>query len=344
MRGSRLHACILAISTLALACDRPDDEARRRTPTPTAPPSVQQIVSAPRLAVRGDRTCTVLPSGTVRCWEHEAADGGTDQSIEGSVEVAQVTVGDELVCLLRRDGKVECQGSRARAYELGALDDVGQLAGGDRHTCAVRHDGSVWCWGDGAALGRGEGSRARPAAIAGLPAVRKTSASNEHTCALARQGSVHCWGRAAGGALGDGSNRDRATPARAQGLSGAIDLAVSDDDSCAITANNELWCWGHGPLSAGADGTSSPTARKVADIPESIGLAIGPRRGCLLLRGGTVSCGTPKDGFVAVEGLGSALEVVVGSEHACALRRGGQVLCWGAGTAGEPSQAVPVPL
>lgn len=329
--------------TLGVAACEQDDTHDRASDDPTTLPPFRLPSGPPRLVVRGDRACVVSRNATARCWG-AGATGPNAPAPFGGADVLQVSLGDGQHCVLLRGGRVSCasaptDGMPARATPtLDTLADVVQLAGVERHTCALRHDGSVWCWGDGVALGAGPGERLRPRALTGLPPIKKVVASGQHTCALAREGSVFCWGRARGGALGDAADHDRASAVRAGGVSGAIDVAVGDDVSCALGANGAVRCWGAGPLAAGPDGAASRTPQVVTTVPAAMGLAVGPGRLCVLRQGGTVVCGTPKDGLDPVEGLTNVEEVGIGTAYSCALAQGGAVWCW---TGDTPPARVP---
>ncbi len=324
----RTRATGLVVVFLLAACELGGDAPARVDPA-SLPPF--RLPAGPsRLVVRGDQACAVQRDATARCWRI----GEAPAPLAGA-EILQVSLGDRQHCLLQRGGRVACQSALTDSMperptpSLEALADVVQLAGVALHTCALGHDGSVSCWGNAAALGgAGDAERLRPQTISGMPPIRKLAASGRHTCALAREGSVFCWGRGAAGALGDGTTQGRAAPVRAAGVSGAIDLAVTDDASCALAANGSIRCWGTGPLATGPDGAASPTPRVVTTVPHAMGLAAGPGRLCALRQGGTVSCGTPREGLHPVEGLTLIEEVGIGTRHTCALAQGGALFCW----------------
>jgi len=323
----RTRATGLHVVLLLAACELGGDPPARVDPASLPP--FRLPAGPPRLVVRGDQACAVQRDASARCWRI----GDAPAPLAGA-GVLQVSLGDRQHCLLQRGGSVVCRSALTDSMperptpSLEALADVVQLAGAELHTCALGHDGSVSCWGDAAALGAGEGERLRPQPVRGMPPIRKLAASGRHTCALAREGSVFCWGRGAAGALGDGTTRDRAAPVRVAGVSGAIDVAVTDDASCALAANGAIRCWGTGPLATGPDGAASPTPRVVTTVEHAMGLAAGPGRLCALRQGGTVSCGSPREGLHPVEGLRLIEEVGIGTRGTCALAQGGAVLCW----------------
>lgn len=107
--------------------------------------------------------------------------------------------------------------------------DAVKLAVGDNVSCVIRRDGAVWCWGQNALLRDGLGAlgdgrppdeecvpgascRRRPTQVVGLRDVVDLSVRANHACAVVRSGQLFCWGDNQAGVLGDGTRDDHGIP------------------------------------------------------------------------------------------------------------------------------------
>jgi hypothetical protein len=84
------------------------------------------------------------------------------------------------------------------------MADVAQVAVGEEHSCALRKDGTVWCWGydNEGEMGDGDADpqwhswlcKPVPAQVLFLTDVVEIAADEDMTCAKKKDGTVHCWG------------------------------------------------------------------------------------------------------------------------------------------------------
>ena len=250
-------------------------------PTPALPLS---------LSVSRRMGCTVMDDGTSRCWGalwNYGVEGSTrfraetPRLVDWGGPVRQVSVGEEVVCAIVRDGEVYCRGgleateppvaggtltgtavpSRiplpARAIQIDTSYDA---------SCAVLEDGRVMCWGQDrrGALGDGDSSlpecggecTTAPVAVVGLPpddpAVEVSLFAQSvyaNVCVRLASGRVYCWGSGTFGTIGDGRSEPRAAPSTpALGVEDAVGLSTHFLTTCVVRAGGQVMCWGSGAL------------------------------------------------------------------------------------------------
>ncbi len=179
--------------------------------------------------------CAVTSEGKVICWGNNLARQIADDDngiIARPVELVGLTslaekiaVGWGFICILNRDGNVECrgrfynsQGSVVSGLDLLALSsfDVVAMSAGGAHACVLTSDGAIKCWGDNSEGRLGDGtttSRTVPVDVLGLSSgVVALSTNFKSSCAVTNAGRVWCWGDNSSGQLGDGTTTDRAAP------------------------------------------------------------------------------------------------------------------------------------
>lgn len=216
--------------------------------------------------------------------------------------VAQVSAGQENVCLLTASNKIACWGegswgslgnsannsSRAPVWvdQTSAMQGktVVSLASTYSSHCALASDGQAYCWGYGAdgVLGYGDqGSKNNPTMVdqvnlgAGV-GFASISGANKNFCGVTTTGTVFCWGDNQYGQIGDGSTSDRFRPTEVSGLSAvlgttAASVVVGESTNCAIGTNGEAACWGQNR--SGETGNQNPsgapqtTPTAVLDFP-----------------------------------------------------------------------------
>ena len=175
----------------------------------------------------------------------------------------------------------------------------------------------------------------------------------DFSCALYSDGHIECWGNNEDGQAGLPKATPRAPKPSRLTTGGATDLAASAVTGCAVLQSGELQCWGQVARASWGHGLE-PT--RITGTRNLAGVALGPgSRGCVRMRGGTVSCweesGERMPVFKDIPKVTMAVQLAVGRKHACALLQGGAVWCWGddrrgqlgQGKPGWPASALPVP-
>jgi alpha-tubulin suppressor-like RCC1 family protein len=198
------------------------------------PTRVPKLSGATALALGGQTSCALLPSG-VWCW-------GRSQLASEKSE--------------RKDQSPE-------PSQLGELSGVQSIVGRDGNFCAVRR-GEVVCWGDGAYTLSQERMPYTALRTFGIHDAASVESGDSHACAIFARGEVSCFGVDFNGALGRGvlEQTFEAKPVeRVQGLAPVRAVSIGDQTTCAITVNDELWCWGLLPM--GPRGPDNPRATPV---------------------------------------------------------------------------------
>jgi alpha-tubulin suppressor-like RCC1 family protein len=258
-----------------------------------------------------------------------------------------VTVG----CVALATVQAGAQSSPSRQLQLA------DIAVGTEHVCVLTTTGTVLCWWEnyGGQLGDGTTKGRRTSApVVGLTSeVVSLEARDDTNCALTTGGGLYCWGRSDGGMLGDGTKNDRHVPTPVSGLqSGVTSFSMGYDYVCAVTAVGGLWCWGGNTYGQLGDGTSKGrlTPMQVTGLDKGVSaVAASGSHTCAVTKNGSVFCwgwnveaalgnGTRErqHGPGQVSGLdGGVTAVALGANHSCALTTAGGVLCWGRNNAGQ---------
>jgi alpha-tubulin suppressor-like RCC1 family protein len=159
------------------------------------------------------------------------------QVVAGRKDVAVISAGESVTCMLDRAGAVSCWGHnqdgvlgpnapeetpwqavpKATSVPLpeAAVDVV--VGTGGQHACAILASHRVACWGDGeyGELGNGGKPRAQrdPVLVGSLTDVVQIAAGLDNTCAIDGDGAVWCWGKDMH-AVGAATHEDATTPVR----------------------------------------------------------------------------------------------------------------------------------
>src|SRR5690554_919159 len=261
---------------------------------------------------------------TVACWEvsvipHLAQTLTVwERSIRSGNVVQQVTVGENHVCALLKNGEVECIGDN----NLGQLGDgtinpnsfsnvqglglaAKFISAGDNYTCVLLSDNTVKCWGDNSAgqlaydtlNDTGLTYSALPVTAQSVTGVSTISAGSNYSCALLVDRSLQCWGSNTKGQLGDGNLTSISAPVGVLGINNAKLVSAGSEHTCAVLLDNTVKCWG-----ANDEG-------QLGNLEQVDSL-------------------TPVD--ILVEGVNNNLRSIsVGNKHSCALRNDNTVKCWG---------------
>jgi alpha-tubulin suppressor-like RCC1 family protein len=260
----------------------------------------------------------------------------------------------------------------APVCSAGACHKVKQIVTGAVHVCALIEDGTVRCWGDNGLGQLGDGSRiARPtpgAPLPGLTDVVGLAAGFVHTCAVTGTGSVWCWGENYYGQLG--FTGVTTVPVEVQGLGESAKEVVCHGYSpyrtgqtCARMTSGRVKCWGsnvHGQLGTGTRGNSSATPVEVANLTDTLQIAMSTVSVCAVRTSRKVACWgyngfNPQRGWLAtgsteefimspeeVLGLSDVHMIDGGEGHFCAVAGPGRhVKCWGQDSRGELGDGPP---
>jgi alpha-tubulin suppressor-like RCC1 family protein len=316
-------------------------------------------VSPPKSILKGysadSHSCAVLRDGSVKCW----GDNGSSQ--------IGVDAKSTFIAMLRGMPDEYVSYSLSPVTVSGITDAVAVGTSGDA-SCAVLASGKVRCWG-------GEPQREINGIENAISIVGGPGYGTGHMCALLRTGEVRCWGNNTSGELGNGTIANFDTPktdipVTVQGINNAVALAAGgiNGTTCAVLQTGEVKCWGQSLLDSDFNAINKiPTA--INGIHNAIGIAIGSRHICVLLKNKTIQClGINKDGvlgnmglydsnnritteLVTVIGVNNPIAIAAGYAHTCALLTTGNVQCWGLNEINQrgnsnipkyPSSATPV--
>jgi hypothetical protein len=205
------------------------------------------------------------------------------------VEIARmgsIVTGDEsALCVLRRNGSIECRNGDERPLApLPSFSPAIHLLGTRSMICALRSDRAVACL-DGVSESGAPERVTYPGAmrIDGLSGARELAVGwGALACAERAGGEVACWG-----------DEWRYEEAAVEGISGATAIAVGDRRACALVAGR-VRCWGEEPADLPAEGAIG--VELVTDIP------------CLRRADRTLSCGE------SLGEIGDAVEIVAYGE------------------------------
>jgi alpha-tubulin suppressor-like RCC1 family protein len=250
-------------------------------------------------------------------------------------------------------------------------DEVRDVSVGEEHVCVVTREGRVACWGRNTEGRLGNDSLVGSAVavpVVGLRDVVQVVAGTNHSCVIVgAERAVYCWGSNAARQLGSPElNAYNPVPVSVTGLStdrmrDIHEVSVGLDYSCACATSGEVFCWGergNGRLGDNAASNSTgPVSPRKVQIPNSaktsgfdfVSDATSVRSGyghtCILRKDGSVSCwGDNRYGQIgdpalsgefaayarAVPGVSDVVQLTAGNNHTCVLTKAGRVLCWGA--------------
>lgn len=222
------------------------------------------------IAVGGEDTCVITPSGDLYCW-------GVNQCGEVGVDPDNDTV----PCTQARGtAAIHCHPTPTKVAGLPPVKQVSTRGG---TTCAVDVNGGIWCWGSNEwdLLGHPSGfygdikynacpypyANASPAQIPNIVATTvKLAVSN--ACAVTTDGGVDCWGTNNLGQSGQPPSADGfSSPTPIPGLSNVQDIALDElsTRACALKTDGTVWCWGDDDvwqLGFGADASAPPTCQQ----------------------------------------------------------------------------------
>ena len=293
------------------------------------------------LGISADGSCAVLADGSVWCWGWEglpgfldARYGGVPHPVRQSGEWAAVSLGEQLRCLVRKDGHAECEGLRVTPTLPLLLEGVRKIVIGPSHHCLIRQDEKLECWGsngsgqlfDGSTTDRAKPELAREA----RGPVKDVAVGLTFTCALGVDGAVRCRGTSSHGNMDPPSD-----------LPPVAELAAGSNHACARTVTGAVICWGesvHGEL-----GTTDASVHQTLALPlPAQELVASGTRTCVRLSNGDVSCwGESEESEPVAAGasrrasirpeivMGGASRIALSPAHGCLVGTSGGVRCWG---------------
>jgi alpha-tubulin suppressor-like RCC1 family protein len=294
--------------------------------------------------------------------------------------VAELDVGFNDACVVRKDGTLWCWGQTGASESDAGVDQLQpqQVTGfGARATsastnCAVDASGVLWCWGanDHGQLGNGTTDfSATPERVAALGnSVRAVFGDGATHCAIVDDGTLYCWGSNDWGTVGDGTNTDRPVPVQVPGLPGKVAQASVYGSTCAVlSADGAVWCWGENtnallgvpmtkPMYDMGEG-STPSPARIQSLMGVAQVAEGGAFRCALKKDGSAWCwgdgpfgqlgqggapfASPTPLQVAALGSDVARIAVSPANHACAVKQDRTLWCWGLDEYGELGVASP---
>jgi len=253
-------------------------------PTPQV---LAEASGATSLAIDDGGSVCFVVDGSLRCRTPRGASIPMRPYTEANV--ASVTIGGAMSCLVTTAGEVRCWGSEVDRPDgewgvpqvVPGVTAAGPVAIGWAFACAVERDRSIRCWGDSGDHRSGGGTRDKkpPTTVGDLAHVKQIVAGSYFACALQDGASVKCWGMWPG-SLGRQPPVDPVlVPTAVPELRGAAKLVAANDTLCGVFETGKLVCVGE-DYSPKRDGA----------FPTSDTLALGHRFACVVGTDHRVRC------------------------------------------------------
>ena len=256
------------------------------------------------------RSCAVLVSGAVSCWDSMHNFERIPPADLGPV--AQLAGGYNHSCAVTVSGRARCWGlnNHGQATPPEELAPVAQVGVGVSHSCALTEAGRLHCWGFD------DVAQSQPPENDALDPFVQLVVGSYHSCAVTAAGKVSCWGENTDG---------RASPP--EDLEPITQIGVGFLHSCALT-DSGVRCWGF---------NDNNRATPPDDLAAVAQLSVGQKHSCALTEMGTVHCwgDTRRGQATPPEDLGPVVQLSVGQNHSCALTVSGEVRCWGSNDEGQ---------
>lgn len=314
------------------------------------PIAISQTAGARQVSV-GDNFACALVSAQVRCWgdnsQGQLGQGNTSAltstvTVTGINDAWFISAGAQFACALSETNSTYCWGDNSSSQiGTGTVDQTTRvpvslgsavlITTGAAFTCALLADASIKCRGDNS---KGQSgvltSSTVPLTVPNRISVVEVSSGANTTCVIDMVSNLTCWGDL--------------IPTLQPGAK-FKSVAVGNISACAISDESKVYCWGSNSAGQLGDGSN-----KSSDVPVAVvgignlsvtHLAAGYRHFCASTDGGFIFCwgDNSKDqlGFegddsktaVAVDGIGTGVDISVGDYHSCALLSTKDVKCWG---------------
>ncbi len=307
-----------------------------------------------RISPGSSHSCAVKTDGSAICWGEnqygQLGNGAYSDDIEispipvsglGPGTTADIIVGSQYTCALKKDGSVVCWGNNGVGdYSGGQLGDgtnepvrfvptqVSGLGKGatsaifpDRTqmngTCALKTNGAIVCWGESSVIGYSRHQTPIPAPDLTSGTIKYLSIYRKGYCAFKTDDSVICAGRNIEGQLGGNVKIGNSIFTQVSGLAKGMTDAITSGVyyTCALKKDGSVVCWGDNSQGQLGEGT---IFFKYAPV-SVIGLGAG-----------TTAAISAAGGF---------------SNFTCALKTDGFVVCWpGAGGTNKEGKSTRVPV
>jgi alpha-tubulin suppressor-like RCC1 family protein len=304
----------------------------------TMPQIIPGIKDVVFLDAKWASAVAIKEDGTVWFWGDNRSifdtseDSVEPRQVQGLVNIKKVSIGNDFLVALDRDGNV---------WTLG-LNYIGQLGNGDKIEEFISFDTFDLK------------KRVVPHKVGGLPTVLDIAAGDEHVVALAKDGTVWSWGANEDGQLGDGTTNARSYPLQVITFGNVIAVDAGYDYSMALTQNGEVWSWGEN--ASGQIGDATPidrenwnnvisTPSKTKELKEIVAISAGLNYALALDRHGDVwQWGDNEEGIMGrgelkehgsrsvpkrVVEINEVISISAGMDHSLAIKQDGTIWAWG---------------
>ena len=271
------------------------------------------------------------------------------QIVRAGADVRDVTLGYNLICVLKINDSVWCKDGSGAWEEVEFQGRVVDIQLGYDFGCALTGVGAVWCWGgnEWGQLGDGtETDSSVPRRVLGSGRsnpVRQISVGTASACAVLQTTAIRCWGRGNEGQLGDGAATSNSTWVKPYGFGrrGARNVSVGEFSTCAVKTNGALYCWGEYGMGE-SDTPKTVSGFKSEQSASTVAVGIGHI--CVIKPNNGLRCWgsndygqlgnrttTTPESSVPVYGFsaGGVRAVTVGYFQTCAVKLNQSVWCWG---------------
>lgn len=292
------HACALTGAKKVLCWGSDDDGVLRGVAGGAASATPVEITGIPgtveKIFAVSDHALALLTDGRLVCWGNNgygqcgvaAPDGGAGpKAVPPSVvtdQVVQVGGAEEVTCVVRQSGQVECIGRNfSGQLARGATDTRfnGTLApaqgidapvvhialGTGYHLGVVLLDGRVLAWGSNARKaisGDGVSQLTTATAVSGISDAVELAAGGYFSCARRKDGTVACWGdnrNGQGGLEPDGGPAELLVPTEVQGITAATQVVAGRSGFACALQKSAVLCWGNNAQAQLGLGRVSPS-------------------------------------------------------------------------------------
>ena len=207
-------------------------------------------------------------NGSIYCWGKNAIKDGEilkdamfpveienlKDRIDNVSEIPQISVGDNYVCYITRDTKINgvwCSNIYSPTHSSSPImyGNFNAISSDGSHTCALDSEGYAWCMGTNKFGELGDGSNIdseKPVRVKIVSNFKSISVSESTTCGLTTNNEAWCWGKNNESQIGNGILESSNIPIKVKNINYLSSIKVSEHRTCAIDINSKIWCWGKG--------------------------------------------------------------------------------------------------